>query len=117
MPARTISGRGDGGKQLFYRKARGKLSANRLGPGLDIKTSSGYVVLAPSIHPDTGNPYTRVDRPVAAPPVWLIELLTPERRPASPSNPGRPFHTLTGTSVADAFSAATSWTDVLARHG
>lgn len=69
----TISGRGDGGAHLFYRRPPGTLSAKRLGPGLDLKTSSGYVVLAPSIHPDTGKPYIRIDHPVAAPPGWLIE--------------------------------------------
>ena len=48
----TISGRGDGGAHYFYRRPPGKLSSKRLGPGVDIKTSSGYVVLPPSIHPD-----------------------------------------------------------------
>jgi hypothetical protein len=55
----TISGRGDGGCHYFYRRPPGNLSAKRLGPGIDIKTSSGYVVLAPSIHPDTGKPAYR----------------------------------------------------------
>lgn len=113
----TISGRGDGGAHLFYRRPPGKLSAKRLGPGLDVKTSSGYVVLAPSIHPDTGKPYTRIDHPVAAPPVWLIELLAPERRAATPMEPSRSFRRFTGPSVADAFSAAASWAAILARHG
>ncbi|MGY4648672.1 bifunctional DNA primase/polymerase [Mycobacterium sp. URHB0021] len=49
----TISGRGDGGRHLFYRRPWGKISAKRLGQGIDIKTSFGYVVLPPSIHPDT----------------------------------------------------------------
>jgi len=52
----TISGRGDSGVHLFFRRPPGKLSSRRLGPGIDIKTSTGYVVLPPSIHPDTGPP-------------------------------------------------------------
>ncbi len=112
----TVSGRGDGGRHLFYRRPPGKLSAKRLGPGLDIKTSSGYVVLAPSIHPDTGQPYTRIDHAVAAPPVWLIELLAPQRRSAAPRTP-RLFGAFTGPSVADMFSDNASWADILEPHG
>src|SRR5262249_27597841 len=59
----TISGRGDGGRHLFFRRQHGKLSSKRLGPGIDIKTSTGYVVVAPSLHPETGQPYARIDRP------------------------------------------------------
>jgi hypothetical protein len=43
----TYSGRGDGGRHLFFRRPPGALSARRLGPGMDIKTSSGYTVQAP----------------------------------------------------------------------
>lgn len=76
----TLSGRRDGGWHRFYRRPPGKLSAARLGPGIDIKTSTGYVVVAPSIHPDTGKPYVRIDDPVVAPPPWLVRLLLPAPR-------------------------------------
>jgi Bifunctional DNA primase/polymerase, N-terminal len=112
---RTISGRGDGGVHLFYRRPPGKLSAKQLGPGPRHQTSSGYVVLAPSIHPDTGKPYTRIDHPVAAPPMWLTRLLAFEGRAATSRKPGQMFRTLTGPSVADAFCTNTSWEDILAR--
>jgi hypothetical protein len=112
----TISGRGDGGRHLFYRRPPGRLSAKRLGAGIDIKTSSGYVVLAPSIHPATGQPYTRIDVPVAAPPAWLTALLLPER--AEPKQaPRKPFPPLRGPSVADRFSQSVSWADILTPHG
>jgi Bifunctional DNA primase/polymerase, N-terminal len=112
----TISGRGDGGCHLFYRRPPGKLSAKRLGAGIDVKTSSGYVVLAPSIHPDTGKPYRRIDRPVAAPPAWLIELLRPERVKRTPA-PRKLLSMLSGPSVADRFTESTSWADILEPHG
>lgn len=80
----TLSGRGDGGRHLFYRRPVGRLSARRLGPGIDVKTSSGYVVLAPSIHPDSGKPYIRIDAPVAAPPPWFTALLLPAPLPPMP---------------------------------
>lgn len=112
----TISGRGDGGRHLFFRRPSGKLTATRLGPGIDLKTSSGYVVMPPSIHPDSGQPYTRVDALVAAPPAWLVALLTPAP-PEAPRSTRRLFSLHSGPSIADQFSSATSWSDILGPHG
>src|SRR5689334_662264 len=111
----TVSGRGDGGMHLFFRRPPGKLSSRRLGPGLDIKTSTGYVVLAPSIHPESGKPYTRIDRPVGAPLHWLVERLLPE--PATVRNQKLPYPRLCGPSIADNYSAYASWYEILAPHG
>jgi hypothetical protein len=115
----TFSGRGTGGWHRFYRRPPGKLSTARLGRGFDIKTHSGYVVLPPSIHPDTGKPYVCVAAPVAAPPRWLIELMAPERKPAPPRrNPYRTtFSSQFFGSPADSYCAATSWVDILGPHG
>ncbi len=66
-----LSGRGDGGAHYFFRRPPGQLTGRRLGVGIDVKTSGGYVVLAPSAHPDTGRRYRRIEAPVAAPPRWL----------------------------------------------
>ena len=116
----TFSGRRDGGRHYFYRRPPGKLSGKRLGPGIDIKTSAGYTVMAPSIHPDSGRRYTRLDASVASPPEWLIELITPQPIEAatreSPRRSRRGGGTFTG-SVADNFCATTSWSDVLEPHG
>lgn len=48
------SGRGDGGYHLWFRGDRPK---GKLGPGVDVKDWTGYVVAPPSLHPDTGLPY------------------------------------------------------------
>lgn len=113
----TLSGRGDGGWHRFYRRPPGKLSAVNLGSGIDIKTSTGYVVSAPSIHPDTGKPYTRIDLPVATPPHWLITLLLP-RPPVLRRSTHRRTPRINGSaSIADAYSATVSWADVLEPHG
>ena len=91
----TWSGRGDGGRHLFYRKPRFRLSAARLGQGVDIKTSTGYTVLAPSVHPATGMPYTRADAPIAQPPDWLQGLLYPQPPVWAPMAAGhRPRYSL-----------------------
>jgi Bifunctional DNA primase/polymerase, N-terminal len=121
-PTRTsLSGRGDGGAHRWYRHPGGPLSIaglRRRGyAGLDLKTYHGYVVLPPSRHPATGAPYTWAE-PVldpAAPPAWLVHLLTqpavaaPVRRPLP-----RPAH---GGTVAEWFNARTSWAEVLGPHG
>lgn len=111
------SGRGDGGTHRFYRRPAGKLSSKRLGRGIDIKTSTGYGVMPPSIHPDTGRPYSSIEAPVAAPPTWLVELLLPERVPAPAPRSRQLYSAHTGPSIADAFSSSTSWSDVLGPHG
>lgn len=114
----TWSGRGDGGRHLYFRRPPGQLTATRLGDGIDVKTSSGYVVAAPSIHPDTGNRYIRVDAPVAAPPAWLIHLLAkpPVHRPVA--RPLRRWRSLyDGCSTADAYGNNSSWAEILEPHG
>lgn len=114
------SGRCDDGTHTFWRRPPGKLSDKRLGPGIDIRTSAHYVVLPPSFHPDTGRPYTRIERPVAAPPRWLIELLRPKpektARTITPA-PRSPLSGRWGGSIADDFSATTSWAEILEPHG
>lgn len=119
----TVSGRGDGGAHLFYRRPHGKLTSRRLGAGVDLKTSTGYVVLPPSIHPDTGGRYVRIDRPVAAPPPWLCELLQVAPTPARPRPvaitpaAGALSALFTGPSIADQFCASATWAQVLEPHG
>lgn len=56
LVART--GRGDGGQHIWLREAPDRLPG-KLGKGVDVKKAGkGYVVAPPSIHPDTGKPYT-----------------------------------------------------------
>lgn len=110
------SGRNDGGCHRYYRRPAGRLSAKRLGAGIDVKTSTGYCVVPPSVHPDSGLPYRWEEREPVAPPPWLINLLAPIPRPVRP--PHYPHYPQNyGTSPADTFTANTSWHDVLAPHG
>ena len=112
----TWTGRGDGSRHLYFRRPAGKLTSTRL-PGIDIKDQAGYLVAAPSIHPDTGKAYRRVDGPIAAPPAWLINLIRPAPPPAAPRSSARLFTAHTGPSIADDFSSQSSWADVLGPHG
>lgn len=45
-----------GGTHLYYRHT-GEVSRNSLVPGVDVKAAGGFVVVPPSIRPDTGKPY------------------------------------------------------------
>jgi hypothetical protein len=111
-----ISGRGDGGGHFYYRHPGGKVSASRLGDGIDLKTHAGYCVLPTSIHPDSGRPYTWDDpaAPIVAMPLWLAELLRPERRRVVARTAARVYG---GDSIADWYTATHTWGGVLARHG
>lgn len=91
---RAITG-GDG-LHLFFRLPEGVTGLrdrpNIAGhPGLDVK-SDGYVVAAPSVHPDTGKAYAWDDANVAIAqaPDWLIDLVRTGKRArhAAPSSSG-----------------------------
>lgn len=109
----VISGRGDGGRHLYWRHPGGDLSAHRLGKGLDLKTRTGYVVLPPSLHPDTGQPYRWAGLPGPVdPPDWLVDLLRPA--PPQPVRPKRRDHRVwPGESPVEWFNRVTSWSQLL----
>lgn len=107
---------GSGGLHLFFRRPPGKLSKSRLPAGLEYKDHGGYVVVAPSIHPDSGQRYVRCDHPVAPPPPWLVDLIVERPRIAPPRKPFRPQQFF-GPSIADTYCTSVSWADVLAPHG
>ena len=80
---------GADGRHLLFRWS-GEAIKNRanIAPGLDTRSTGGYIVAEPSRHPETGRPYTWKaghrpnDRPATAAPDWLIELVAdrPTRR-------------------------------------
>ncbi len=119
----AASGRGDGGRHFYYRASDARLTSRLLGAGLDVKTSAGYCVVPPSIHPDTGKPYVwTVDGPIMTPPLWLLDLVVvppppvyvkPARTAARNEIVGT---TYVGTSVADAYGERVSWAEILQPH-
>jgi hypothetical protein len=115
----TWSGRGDGGRHLWWLRPPGRLTSRQLPDGIDLKTSTGYVVVPPSLHPATGQPYRWEKREIVAPPQWLTRLLLDERPSAEPRSGGWRDRVRIpgGRSVVEDFNAATSWHDVLDPHG
>jgi hypothetical protein len=82
LPATLIvwSGRNDGGRHLYFQRPAGELTGTRLKPlGIDLKVN-GYVIVPPSIHPASGQPYRWDRHPVAHLPIRLRELLRPAPR-------------------------------------
>lgn len=75
------SGRGTGGQHRYYLHPGGALTMSRLRKqgvvGVDIKTSTGYCVMPPSLHPSTGKPYWWELHPFAEIPARLVEQLRP----------------------------------------
>jgi len=92
LPSTWMARTGQGGQHIWLRADgpyRGKLA-----PGVDIKTNTGYLVAAPSIHPN-GNRYEWLNaNPIAYAPAWLqpmIEPPPPLRRLVRRSHEARPF--------------------------
>lgn len=87
------SGRDDGGRHLYYRRPAGRLSSNRLPAGVDLKVS-GYCIVAPSLHPATGQPYRWAGGEVATLPAEGQAALAPRvtlrvvRGPSAAALPG-----------------------------
>ena len=94
---------GSDGTHIYFAMPAGQdigNSANRVGPGLDIRGTGGYIVAPPSIHPDTRRRY-RWDEDahpfevgLLPAPEWLIKAALP---PAPPPRPERPVIELSGT--------------------
>jgi hypothetical protein len=123
LPATLTQITGSGGLHLFIRRPPGKLSKAGLPAGLEYKDHGGYVVLAPSRHPDTGERYVLCDHLVATAPAWLINLIVEQPRVATTLDPRLATpgmivsQTFSGPSIADHYCETTSWADILMPHG
>jgi hypothetical protein len=80
----TVSGRGWPGAHYWFQRNSylRDLAVKSAGPGADLKgLDKGYVVVPPSIHPDTGKPYEwhdfadPFDTDIASPPEWLVKAI------------------------------------------
>lgn len=82
LPTTHEAQTGSGGKHLLYRLPTGSIvqnSAGLIAPGVDVRGVGGYIVAAPSIHPN-GDPYLWIDcegvpeGPCADAPSWLLDM-------------------------------------------
>jgi hypothetical protein len=121
MPPTLAAATGGGGWHLYYHHPATPVLSRALPgrDGVDIKADGGYVVLPPSIHPDTGRAYQwlPVVRPIIEMPPPLRDLVlttptgTPNPTPTPAGSPAtRPRTTSSGgggISSPDALLAAT----------
>ena len=93
LPATVEQFTGGGGRHLLF-KYNGENIRNRvnsLGAGLDVRARGGYIVVAPSCHPETKRAYAwSVDGhpdevEIADAPAWLIERVTDKPKAPAPT--------------------------------
>jgi len=116
---------GGGGTHHVMRNTRDVQIVNNagtaLGVGLDIRGVGGQIVVAPTLHPDTGVAYAWEigygpdEHAVADAPEWLLDMLTavPVREPRRERSARPDGEELPG----DAFNASTTWPDLLIPDG
>ena len=79
---------GGGGQHFLFRAPPDLQPRGSIGAGIDVKFR-GYIVVSPSVHPDTGRRYDwapghhPLQTPIAELPSWLAELLTHRANPSS----------------------------------
>lgn len=78
----AISGRYDGGRHLYYLRPFERPYRGNIPHGIDLKIN-GYMVMPPSVHPDTGKPYEWIYREVAKLPRQVTALMLPRMTRAS----------------------------------
>jgi hypothetical protein len=78
LPITLASTTGRGGHRWFRYPAKSEIrnSAGKLGDGIDVRSSGGYVIVPPSVH-QSGRAYqwANPQHPIADAPNWLVELL------------------------------------------
>ena len=75
----VISGRRDGGRHLYYFRPFVQPYRGNVPHGIDVKTN-GYMVMPPSVHPESGKCYRWAERDVARLPREVIALMLPRRQ-------------------------------------
>ena len=101
LPKTVKAKTGGGGVHHYFARPSAdkvKSAANAFDQWLDCKADGGYVIAPPSVHPDTGLPYTWVDdhKPFkdlhpAPPPDWLACMVVSSGSPKK--EPHKPHHT------------------------
>jgi hypothetical protein len=101
----TLRSRTGSGWHLFFRlpPTPVRQGANVLGPGVDTRSTGGYVVAPPSVHPSGARYRWITDARPAPMPGWLALLCAPPPAPAAP--PSRDPH----PRDVDAVTRARAW--------
>lgn len=93
LPRTVAAATGGGGYHLVYAHPGFKIrsGAGKYAPGIDSKADGGYIVVAPSIHPGTRQPYRWLTpftgTPAPLPQHWRERLREPPSPPPAPQGP------------------------------
>ena len=96
LPPTVTARTGGGGWHYFFQVDGETRNTTNLLPHVDTRGDGGYIVAAPSIHPDTGAAYTWADGlspddlPLAPALQWLVDALRPKAAPAPTTPPTTP---------------------------
>lgn len=116
----TISGRAAGGRHYWFWHPGGPIRSKVIKGAIETKCHSGYLVMPPSVHPDSGNRYQRIDAPLVEAPRWLIDLIRPPAPAPRPAPRAAALLSAShgwGRSPADDFNASHTWEEILTPHG
>lgn len=82
LPETLLAYTGGGGLHAFFLVPEGLAWPKELAHGIDLKGHRGYVLAAPSVHPDTGEAYRWLNQlPIAPAPPWVVACgYVPEER-------------------------------------
>lgn len=103
---------GSGGLHLLFTLPEGRLRG-KLATGIDIKSTGGYIVAPPSVHPEGGVYEWLNDEDPAPAPDWLLELIVVQTEPEERRREPDPDDDRPGTR----FNALASWREILEPHG
>jgi hypothetical protein len=112
LPATVTNLTGGGGRHFLFKSGNSPIkNAAGVRPGLDTR-SDGYVVLPPSVHPDTGAAYKWEDGrgpddiEVADAPAWLVDMVRKQdaHGPVTVTTHPTPDRELTADQVRDMLS-------------
>lgn len=128
LPDTIESLTGGGGRHLLYRwPDEGEIrnsASGVLGVGIDVRGVGGQIVVAPTIHPQTGVAYAweiehdPLDGLAPAPaPAWLLELLQRDPAATTPRREKRQRPAGAEMMPGEWWAAGTTWPDELTRHG
>lgn len=87
---------GGGGRHLLFRHIEGAGNRTAMLPGIDVRGTGGYIVAAPSVHPDTQRRYAwevdhhPLEAEIAEAPPWLVTLISKPAGAQIPRSADRP---------------------------
>lgn len=111
---------GSNGRHLLYRYPDFDVKNGAIADGVDIKSKGGYIVAAPSRHPDTGREYEweNLETPIVSAPQWLLNMLPRKADRVVTGGAAEPgVYDPSDDRPGTVFNQTASWDEILVPHG